>query len=444
LSGEILIVDDNAKICESLAENFRERGYRCCNALNSSSALQHFLHRSFDLVLLDVRLGKEDGIELLRQFLDSGRGIPVIMITAYATVESAVESIKIGAFDYIEKPIVFSKLFQITEKAIRSSRPRSERNAPENGGREQFDSFTTRDLRMLRMLAKARKLAQADLPVLIIGESGTGKELLADFIHANSRRSASRSVKVNCSSFAENLLDNELFGHEKGAYTGAESRFRGVFEQAHQGTLFLDEIGDMPLAIQSKILRALQEKEIRRVGGEQTIRVDVRFIAATNANLQELIAERRFRKDLYYRLNAGTLLVSALRERKDDIPLLVASFLEENRRVHCEGPREISAEVLQLFLEHDWPGNVRELKNTISYAAAMCAAEVIERRDLPADFLEGKSEAPAGHIREQFERELILNTLRKANHNKTRTAELLQMSRKTLYNKMMRYGIASE
>jgi DNA-binding NtrC family response regulator len=441
--SEILIIDDNIKICESLAENFRERGFRCCTALDPSSALQHFLHRDVDLVLLDVRLGKQDGIELLKQFLDLNRDIPVIMITAYATVEAAVEAIKIGAFDYIQKPINFGKLFQITENAIRISRLRGQRSRLESEWRDFSDRFVTRDPRMVKMLSKAKRLAPSDLPVLIVGESGTGKELLADFIHANSRQSARNIVKVNCSAFVESLLDNELFGHERGAYTGADSRFKGVFEQAHQGTLFLDEIGDMPLSIQSKILRALQEKEIRRVGGNETIRVDVRFIAATNANLEELIEEKRFRKDLYYRLNAGTLSIPPLRERKEDIPLLAASLLEESRLDNPECPRELSAEVLHLFMEHDWPGNVRELKNTLDYAATMCTDDIIKKGDLPAGFLEGKAEVPAGHIRQQFERALILNTLKRANHNKTRAAELLQMSRKTLYNKMMRYGISS-
>jgi DNA-binding NtrC family response regulator len=440
---EILIVDDNIKICESLAENFRERGFRCCTALDPSGALQHFLHRDIELVLLDVRLGKQDGIGLLKQFLDLNRDIPVIMITAYATVEAAVESIKIGALDYLEKPINFGKLFQITENAIRISRLRRASSRPESGWRDSSDRFATRDPRMVKVLSKAKRLAPSDLPVLIVGESGTGKELLADFIHANSRQSGRNIVKVNCSAFVESLLDNELFGHERGAYTGADSRFKGVFEQAHHGTLFLDEIGDMPPSIQSKILRALQEKEIRRVGGNETIRVEVRFIAATNTNLEELIQEKRFRKDLYYRLNAGTLSIPPLRERKGDIPLLAASLLEESCQDNPEYRCRLGPEILHLFMEHDWPGNVRELKNTLDYAAAMCTDHIIKRADLPAGFLEGKAEVQPCHVREQFERALILNTLETANHNKTRAAELLQMSRKTLYNKMMRYGISS-
>jgi transcriptional regulator with PAS, ATPase and Fis domain len=295
---------------------------------------------------------------------------------------------------------------------------------------------------MLKLCGKAKKLAITNLPILITGENGTGKEVVADFIHRHSARHLQKIVKINCAAFPETLLDNELFGHEKGAYTGADMAFKGVFERAHESSLFLDEIGDMPLTIQAKILRTLQHHEIRRIGGEDTITVDVRFIAATNRRLKELIESRKFREDLFYRLNAAILHLPPLRERKEDIPLLAEHFLSEYAGANAGTAKELSEEVLETFFEYHWPGNVRELKNALNYAAAISSGSVIGRDDLPPHFAPiSPQEAISENIREDTEKTLILKALHKVNYNKTKAADLLKMSRKTLYNKLEKYGI---
>jgi two-component system, NtrC family, response regulator AtoC len=285
------------------------------------------------------------------------------------------------------------------------------------------------------------KLADTDLPILIVGESGTGKELVADFIHQNSSRKVYNLEKINCASLPETLLDNELFGHEKGAYTGADAVFKGVFERAHNSSLFLDEIGDMPLAIQSKILRALQNNEIRRLGGKDTLEIDVRFIAATNKDLQSLIHENYFREDLFYRLNAAMVSIPPLRKRKEDILLLVNHFLEEIYRENKQSRASFSEEVESLFNEYSWPGNIRELKNVVKYAATVTNGTIIYLKDLPPYLFNNSSEYGALNIKDNVEKELIIKILKETNFNKKRTAEILNICRKTLYNKMEKFGI---
>jgi DNA-binding NtrC family response regulator len=291
---------------------------------------------------------------------------------------------------------------------------------------------------MIALRNKMEKLAVTDLPILIGGESGTGKEVFADYIHAASSRSAKPMVKVNCVALPESLLDNELFGHEKGAYTGADSAFKGLFETADGSSLFLDEIGDMPLGIQAKILRTLQNNEIRRLGGSATIKVDVRFIAATNKDLVDLTRKNLFREDLYYRLNAAVLSVPPLRERKRDIPLLVEHFLADRA---VDRRKELAPEVAARFQAYDWPGNVRELKNVVNYATAMSSNERIEMEDLPVHFLGDGYAAGPTDIRQEMERDLIVRTLQSTKYNRSRTADILNMSRKTLYSKMTKYGL---
>jgi DNA-binding NtrC family response regulator len=299
---------------------------------------------------------------------------------------------------------------------------------------------------MIALSRQVERLASTDLPVLICGESGTGKEVFADRLHAASSRSARPMVKINCVAFPESLLDNELFGHEKGAYTGADSTFKGLFERADGSSLFLDEIGDMPFAIQAKLLRALQNSEIRRLGGNATVKVDVRFVAATNKDLCGLIAEGRFREDLYYRLNAAVLSVPPLRERTEAIPLLIAHFLSEGSRGGGASPgggKEFSPEAMARLLEYGWPGNVRELKNVVGYAAAMSSSDRIGVEDLPMPFLHHARGSSEGGVRQEMEREMIVKILQSTKYNRSRAAEILNMSRKTLYSKMERYGLNS-
>jgi DNA-binding NtrC family response regulator len=444
----LLIVDDKIKLCKSLARNFEHMGYTASIATCGQEAVSALTANRMDAVLLDIMLGEESGIEVLRKLLAVDKTVPVVMITGYASVETAVASLKLGAFDYVKKPLDFDELLKTVEKACAFSRLREENVRLRSRLRELSATIVTRDPRMAALTNKVEKLAATDLPVLICGESGTGKEVVADSIHAASARGARPMVKINCVAFPETLLDNELFGHERGAYTGADSVFKGLFEKADGSTLFLDEIGDMPLSIQAKILRTLQNNEIRRLGGAETIRVNVRFIAATNKDIAELMNGKAFREDLYYRLNTAVLSIPPLRDRRDDIPLLVAHFLAEHSR---GGPlsagrpvqKEVTPEVMERFLEYQWPGNVRELKNVVNYAAAMSSGERIGMEDLPVHFLDEARDAGTGNIREDMERTLILKILQTTKYNRSRTAELLNMSRKTLYTKMVKYGLNS-
>jgi DNA-binding NtrC family response regulator len=442
MAHEILIIDDKIKVCESLAQNFCALGYVSHSATGSSEAIRLYLNEKISAVILDVKLGEEDGIGVLKHLLSLNSKVPIIMITAYATIETAVESIKLGAFDYLQKPIDFNKLETVVKNAIRMKQLEEE-NLKFRSRLSDFSSrLVTQSGEMRELCRKARQLAATDLPILICGESGTGKELLADFIHSCSPQSCNKIVKINCSAFAESLLDNELFGHDKGAYTGADSTYQGVFERAHNSTLFLDEIGDMPLSIQAKILRTLQDKELRRVGGKAAIKMNVRFIAASNKDLQVLLAEQKFREDLFYRLNAATLSIPPVRQRREDIPLLVAHFLQDFQSGSSKKPKQLSEQVMKFFLSYDWPGNVRQLKNALHYAVAVSPKDLVDIADLPPGFLKRESSETPANIRDQMEKELILSMLQKADHNKKKAAELLNMSRKTLYNKIQKYGIS--
>ena len=442
MNAQLLIIDDKIKICKSLAQNFNQRGYTSFYATNSLEGITLFSKHSIDVVLLDIMLGAENGIDVLKQLQLLQPQIPVIMITGYGSIDSAVQSIKLGAFDYVTKPLDFEKLLKLVDNAAHASQLREENQQLKDRVLELSPKLVTRNPKMLKLCEKIKKLAATNLPILITGENGTGKEIIADFIHVNSSRTSRKMHKINCAAFPETLLDNELFGHEKGAYTGADSMFQGIFERADQSSLFLDEIGDMPLTIQAKILRTLQNNEIRRLGGKQTVTVNVRFIAATNRDLEELIADKLFRQDLFYRLNTAMIQLPPLRDRKDDVPLLVEHFLREYVAANACGEKSLSETVMGRFLDYHWPGNVRELKNTINYAAAISADGTIELEDLPPSFSGVEQEEPSENIREEVEKNLILKTLQKTNYNKTRAAVLLKMSRKTLYNKLERYGIS--
>ncbi len=445
MNYEILIIDDNVKICKSLLQNFDQLGYKTHFALNSKDAYAVLAESQISVILLDIVLGKEDGIEVFQKLLSLNNSIPVIIITGYGTIETAVRSIKMGAFDYVQKPLNFDKLLKIVENACRmSSLTMENRNLKERLG-ELSQEMITKDPRMIELCVKAKRLAPTDIPVLITGENGTGKELMADYIHFHSLRSGEKMMKINCIAFPESLLDNELFGHEKGAYTGASSTYIGVFEKANKSTILLDEIGDMPLITQAKILRFLQNKEIKRVGGNTTIKVDIRFIAATNKNLERLVEEKKFRQDLLYRLNAATFCMPPLRERKEDIPPLIDHFLAEFAFDNKKRIYGVSDKVLNAFMQYSWPGNIRELKNTLNYAAAISEKDRIDTEDLPSYILheeqnEAEKEAPANSLSD-VEKKMIIQSLKDNNYNIKKTAEILKISRKTLYNKLKKYGL---
>ncbi len=431
--AKILVVDDEARLCESLCRSLANHGFDACSASCGEEARRLLRQDGASAVILDLRLGAENGLELIPQFLQLRPGIPIIMLTAFAEVETAVQAMKIGASDYIRKPIRIPELLKAIEQntGIRRAAPAPAESPPR---------FLTRNPELLALIEKAGKIARSALPILIQGESGTGKEILAAYIHAHSDRGARPMQTVNCSAFPESLLDNELFGHERGAFTGADKAFRGLFEQAEGSTLFLDELGDMPLSLQSKILRTIQNHEIRRLGGTATIRVDVRFIAATNHDLEALLRERRFREDLYYRLNMAPFRVPPLRERREDIVPLAEHFLREASPP--AGPLELGGEVRELLASYHWPGNVRELKSVILFAAAVASAPAIGLKDLPA-FLQEAAAGDHGASRnlKDNEKALISDVLTMTQHNIKRSAQILEITRATLYKKMLKYGI---
>lgn len=428
MNPSILIVDDNEKLCGILAQDFERAGYRCRFALGGVQALDAVRSGQTDAILLDLRLGGENGLDVLRDLRQIDASIPVIMATAYASIENAVEAIKRGAFDYVQKPAPFPVLLRVVEQALKGRRG--------SAGPRPEGAFITRSARTLECLARMEKLAQTEHPVFIMGESGTGKDLLAEFIHLRSPRAASPLCRINCAALPASLLDNELFGHDRGAYTGAVGDFPGIFERAGGGSLFLDEIGDMSLEIQAKILRTLQNKEIRRLGGRATLRVDVRFIAATNKDIAAMVREGRFREDLYYRLSTAVFEIPPLRERPEDIPGLAAHFLAG------DAVSVVDAEAMRILLDHAWPGNVRELKNALDYAQAMASGSAIGVADLPA-YLHPPGFRPGGPSNpDEREKQVILDALRRAGNNRSQAAGLLNMSRRTLYNKLAKHGIA--
>lgn len=444
MSAHILIVDDNQRVFDSLKPNFYHFGIEALYAPNAKTARQTLLENAIDVVLMDIMLGEENGIDVLAIVKELRPRVPVIMITGYASIDTAVESMKRGAFDYVKKPLDFDRLFKIVENALELHKLSEENAVLKRRIQELSPRLYVENPAMMHVIEQASKLAGTDIPVLITGENGSGKEVVADYIHANSERVAHRMVKINCAAFPESLLDNELFGHEKGAYTGADSEFHGVFERADRSTLFLDEIGDMPLTIQAKILRVLQNNEIRRIGGTITHRIDVRFVAATNKDLGELIETGRFRQDLFYRLNTAIISVPPLRERGEDLELLVTYFLGEFSASHGKTVDAIDPAVLHLFRSYSWPGNVRELKNTVNYAVAITSDRTVRLQDLPPLLKHASTgTGTVFNIREETERNLIEKTLHQCHFNKKRTAEILNMSRKTLYAKIARYGISA-
>ena len=345
----LLIIDDNVQLCQTLAQNFARCGYRACYATNQTEALEIIARQKIQAVLLDMMLGEDNGLDLVRQIHQNYPHVPVIMITGYASIESAVQAIKSGASDYVSKPLNFAHLVEVVENAINSVQAHQAPPAPADLP-DGVPRLMTQNAQMLEVYDTVAKLAATDLPVLICGENGVGKEVVADVLHSRSPRQPTRMVKINCAAFPETLLDNELFGHEKGAYTGATTAFKGVFERADHSTLFLDEIGDMPLTIQAKILRTLHNHEIRRLGGQETIKVDVRFIAATNKRSQKTDSRGLFREDLFYRLNAAMIYVPPLRERKDDLALLTEHFLDEYASLKMTRRKWVSEAVKQTLL----------------------------------------------------------------------------------------------
>jgi len=447
----ILIVDDEKNYLAILRELLEEEGFAVETARNPFAALDALGRCRFDLVLTDMRMPRMDGLEFMRRSKDLCPEIPFIVMTAYATVETAIEALKLGAFDYLIKPFKNDELLISLRKALEFSRLRREnldlRARLEAGaGRE----FIGESPAVSRLLTDVGQVAPARSSVLILGESGTGKELIARQLHRKSPRAAAPLVALNCAAISENLLESELFGHEKGAFTGAVERKRGLLEVADGGTLFLDEIGEFPLALQPKLLRVLQERRFRRVGGTQELEVDVRLLAATHRDLPRMIEEGRFREDLYYRLNVVTLQVPALRERPGDIPLLALHFLQQISRELGRPLDEISKEALARLQSYGWPGNVRELRNAMERGAIFCRGQRLEGGDLPPHIpalepeAQGADETPGRDLAsrvEAFEKGLIRKALIEARGVQAQAAEKLGVSRSNLQYKLKKYDL---
>lgn len=446
----LLIVDDEEMAVMNLEHILKKQGYEIVTADNGSKGLDLVRSGRFDVVLTDLRMDKVDGMRILEETRASNSECEVIMITGYATVDSAIEAMKKGAYHYISKPYRIEAVRKIVAEALEKIRLREE-NLRLKQDLKKFKEagsvrIITKDPGMLKLLQTARQIAGTDCNILISGESGTGKEVLARFIHENSKRSEGPLLAVNCGVFGEELLTNELFGHEKGAYTGADSAKPGIIELAKGGTLFLDEITEMSPNMQVKLLRVIQERQMMRVGGTATISVDVRFVAATNRNLQEAIKSNEFRKDLYYRLNVVSLDLPPLASRKGDIPLLAQHFLEKHSRLMSREVPVLSKEVLDVLKEYDFPGNVRELENIVERGIALATENVINPEHLPDDIRDFriKTFRPRDGkfpTLEEQEIDYIKQVLSQSAGNKTLAAETLGIDRVSLWRKIKRYGL---
>ena len=443
MKARILVVDDDRAHLTMLTAMLESWGYEVETAQDGSDAVDMVRRKAYDVILTDVRMAEVDGIEALRRIKAFNPCLPVLIMTAYSSVDTAVGALKAGAFDYLHKPLDFDELRSGLERAFAHGGLRQE---PEGDSAAAPAGMIGSAPAMRELFAMIRAVAPSEASVLVLGESGTGKELVAKALHEGSPRGARRLVTVNCAALAENLLESELFGHEKGAFTGAQRQRDGLFVQADGGTLFMDEIGEMPVALQAKLLRALQQGEVQRLGSDRPVRVDVRIIAATNRDLQAEVAAGHFREDLYYRLNVIALRVPALRERPEDIPLLARHFLDRFAQRNRKSFRGFTPRAMDLMLRHDWPGNVRELENAVERAVILAPGDMITERDLPAGLRadEQGQDAPghaAGLSLEDAEREAIARTLEQVGHNKSEAARVLGVTRVTLRNKMRKFGL---
>ncbi|NPV06023.1 MAG: sigma-54-dependent Fis family transcriptional regulator [Syntrophaceae bacterium] len=452
-SSHILIVDDDTNHLKTLQTIVRSWGYQVFTADDGAKAVESVKARPFALILMDVRMAHMSGIEALKQIKQYNPAIPILIMTAYSSVDSAVEALKAGAYDYLTKPLDFEVLKISLARALEHSGLKSENATLKSKLSADYElkNIIGKSQPMKALIDMMAMIAPSEATILITGESGTGKELIAKSIHHNSQRKDRPLVVVNCAALTETLLESELFGHEKGAFTGADRRREGRFMQADKGTIFLDEIGETSAAMQAKLLRVIQEREIQRVGGEETLRVDVRILAATNRNLEEDVKNGKFREDLFYRLNVVTLRIPPLRERQDDVPVLAQHFLAKYATKNHKRVKGFSPLAMDMLLKYAWPGNVRELENVIERAVILLPDEHVTEKELPATITESYAEksdwaAPpppvaANRPLEEVEREAILATLEDSGGNKSETARRLGINRKTLHKKLKDYGI---
>jgi DNA-binding NtrC family response regulator len=452
--AKILVVEDNDTLRRGVAQAFRDSGHEVEALVDGQAAVDRLQSSSYDVVLTDLKLPKCSGLEVLRAGLRRDRGTTVIVMTAYGTIATAVEAMKEGAYDFIQKP------FNLEEMEVKVKRALDHRQLVgevEYLRNEQHKAYSWENVvgmsqRMREAVELTRKVAPSKATVLISGETGTGKELIAGMIHASSPRRHNHFVKVNCAALQENLLESELFGHEKGAFTGADRQRVGRFEQANGGTILLDEVGDMSASTQAKVLRVLQEEEFERLGSTRTLKVDVRVVAATNKNLREAIEKGEFREDLYYRLNVVSISIPPLRERREDIEKIALFYLKRYATEMNKPLRGFSANAISSLKHYNWPGNVRELKNTLERAVLMAEGARVEARDLALPEGFGPGGSPSGLVRlppsgvdfQQMEKEMILEALRMNNWVQKDAAKFLGMSRRVIHYKIQKLGIKNE
>jgi DNA-binding NtrC family response regulator len=444
----ILVVDDELNTREGLKQALQEEGYLVLTAETGSIAKKILTEQRVNLIITDLKMPGIDGLEILKFARQLTPETAIIIITGFGTIETAVKAMKDGAYDFLTKPIDLDKLSALVEKALLTNRLLLENIYLKEKlrNRYRFEQVIGKNRQMREVFELIEQVAPSKTTIMIEGESGTGKELSANAIHQLSSRSEKPFIKVNCAALSEGILESELFGHVKGAFTGAHENKKGRFELAHQGTLFLDEVSAIPPHIQVKLLRVLQEREFERVGGEKTISVDVRLIVATNTDLAEAVSKGLFREDLYYRLNVINVHLPPLRERKEDIPLLVEYFMDKFSTENNKEVNNISPEAMELLMEYDWPGNIRELHNCIESSVVRSKNKTISLQDLPPYIKhsryhsEPKITLPLGTTMAEIEKQAILKTLAATRGNKIKTAHLLQIGVKTLYRKLNRYN----
>jgi two-component system response regulator AtoC len=445
----ILVVDDDEVTCNLLEEVLSKEGYLVHQALNGREAIEKGENRLYDVVLTDIRMFDVDGMEVLRAYRQRNPETIIIMMTAFGSIETAIRAIQEGAYDYVSKPFKLDEIKLTIQRALDQKRLLRENlhYRQELITKYKLENIVGRSPEMLRVYKTIARVAESRSTVLISGESGTGKELVARAIHFNSPRASRPFVAVDCSSLAETLLESELFGHVRGAFTGAVASKKGLFEEADGGTCFLDEIGDISPAMQAKLLRVLQEHEIKRVGGVETTRIDVRVVAATNKNLEDLVSEKKFREDLFYRLNVVSVHLPPLRERSEDIPLLADHFLRKYAAENQKPLFRASPESIDILIRYRWPGNVRELENVLERAATLSRSHMILPEDLPRRLQLEPSQLsitslPSRIPLSELEKLYIQKVLEETGGNKKKAADILGIDRRTLYRMATRLGLS--
>ncbi len=447
ISGKILVIDDDGNLLEVIRMRLESANYEVVTALNEEDATAAAGKELFDLCIIDLQLARRDGISLMKDIHEIIPGLPVIILTAYGTIESAVEAMKKGAYSYLTKPFDPRELLLQIEMALENRKLASEIKRLKGLLEEKYNfaNIVARSDRMQDILAQVSLIAKTDSTVYIYGESGTGKELIARAIHLRSKRRDKPFVAINCAALPETLLESELFGHEKGAFTGALRKTKGLFTQADKGTIFLDEIGNMPLSLQSKSLRVLQEQQFYPLGSKEPVEVDIRVIVATNKDIKEEVKEGRFREDLFYRIHVIPIDLPSLRERKDDIPPLVNHFIKKFSEPMNKSVKGLTPLAMQKLMLHDWPGNVRELENTIEYAMAMTTENIIsEDLILPASGLSPEPLKSLNEARAAFEKSYISHLLELTKGNISRSAELAGRYRADFYTLLKKHRLTPE